>query len=255
MILDSTTLYPNLEERHKFEARLKEFRVVDECSKTIQYEKGIITYLTESVIPSKADVRPPLLLLFGNPTPESVNNGCFFASEKKRREHRFWKAIGDAGIISFEPLPDNNKQRTQALFDLKYSSPYRVGLAVLYSMPSPASDPKWSGVQGLRRLFGSRALAEITKCEKQRILELIKGFIPIGSSGRVIAFQKDAGNEIKDQNKASAIIARNGRWVVSKAKCVGSEIDLYQMQPTRYMNAHWYADLLHAATRIGVEHD
>ena len=254
MVLNPKLLYPNLEERRQFEARFSEFLMVDDCLKTIQYEKGIITYKTESVIPSMTDARPPLLLLFGNPAPESVNNGCFFAGEKNRPEHRFWMGVRDAGVISFETLHDS-RDRTQALFDLRYSSPFRIGLAVLYSMPSPASNPKWSGVQGLRRLFGAQALAEITRYERQRILELVKVFIPTGSSGRVIAFQKDAYNEIKDESRGSETVARNGRWSVSKAKCTGLEIGLYKMPPTRYMNAHWYADLLQAATQIGVKHE
>ena len=123
MVLNPKLLYPNLEERRQFEARFSEFLMVDDCLKTIQYEKGIITYKTESVIPSMTDARPPLLLLFGNPAPESVNNGCFFAGEKNRPEHRFWMGVRDAGVISFETLHDS-RDRTQALFDLRYSSPF-----------------------------------------------------------------------------------------------------------------------------------
>ena len=77
MAMDARLLYPDRSERHQFEERLREFLKVDTCDKVINYHDGVVSYLTESVVPAKLDLRPPLLLLFGNPAPESVRRGCF----------------------------------------------------------------------------------------------------------------------------------------------------------------------------------
>lgn len=250
MALDTKLLYPDRDYRRRFEGRLREFLKVDTCAKVIGYHDGVVSYLTESVIPAKRDSRPPLLLLFGNPAPESVQRGCFFAGEKNRREHRFWRTLRESGVISFgESGGYMDASRTRALFDLAYASPFRVGLAVFYSMPSPASDPKWSGVAGLRRLFGARAFREIAECEKRRLESLIGGFVG-QPGGAVVAFQKDAYWGVKDCGSPERAVAHEGGWHLLEARCADSKARLFGMPPTRYMNARWYGEFLRRAAGL-----
>ncbi|MBA7478647.1 hypothetical protein ES707_14075 [subsurface metagenome] len=243
MALNSRLLYPDRGQHCQFKARLHEFLRVDTCAKVINYYDGVISYLTESVVPTKLDSRPPLLLLFGNPAPESVRRKCFFAGEKNRREHRFWQALRQSGIISFDEVCDD-ACKTLALLDLTYTSRFRIGLAVYYSMPSPASDPKWSGVAGLRRLFGARALREIADCEKRRLHTLVNKFVSGNPCGTVVAFQKDAYLAVKDDGSLEKVVEDHGKWRLIEAQCSSSEARLFRMPPTRYMNARWYVKFL-----------
>lgn len=137
--------------------------------------------------------RISLLLLLGNPPSHSVHSRMFFSYERDGGEHRFWKALKKAGILSF--TAERNEQRKTELFNLSYPSPFRIGLATFYSMPSGASG-KLSGVGGLRNLFGRKALTDIGNCEKYCVEELIKKFLP--PNGAVFTFQKDAYLGIKN---------------------------------------------------------
>ncbi len=243
--LNTKQLYPDYEERRQFEARLREFLEIDTSSEIIGYKNGVLSYLTESVIPTKQDSRPPLLLLFGNPAPNSVRNKCFFAAEKGKREHRFWPILEKAGIISFKNTnEDINTFRTRALFNLNYESPFRIGLAVFYSMPSPASDLKWSGVAGLNKLFRAGAFSEITLCEKKRIDSIIQEFVGDDTRGAIIAFQKDAYLGVKDDDSQESVVAEDNKWSLVEARCSSSLIRLFRMPATRFMNAKWYVDFL-----------
>jgi len=245
MLLNTKELYPYSEKHCQFEDRLREFLKVDTSSEIIEYDDGLLSYLTESVIPTKQDSRPPLLLLFGNPAPDSIRYKCFFASEKGRREHRFWPILDKAGIISFKNTNENiNTFRTKALFNLEYKSPFRIGLAVFYSMPSPASDRKWSGVAGLSKLFGARAFKDITSCENKRVESIIQEFISTDTGCAVIAFQKDAYLGIKNDNSQESMVAEEGKWCVVEARCSACGVRLFRMPPTRYMNAPWYVEFL-----------
>ena len=251
IVLDTREIYPSFERHQEFETRLREFLKVDISSKIIQYKKGILSYLTESVIPTKQDSRPPLLLLFGNPAPNSVQKKCFFADKKGKRQHPFWSVLQKAGIISFkDPIEDINTFRTRRLFDLDYESPFRIGLAVFYSMPSPASGTPWSGVAGLRKLFRAKTLRQITLDEKTRVENLVQEFIGSNPRGAVIAFQKDAYLSVKDDNSQESVVAKESKWCVVETSCYSSQIRLFKIPATRYMNANWYVDFLRQIRRL-----
>ncbi len=244
MALSADELYPNYKERSRFEGRLSEFIEVNNISKIIEYRKGVLSYFTESVIPTKKDSRPPLLLIFGNPAPDSIINKCFFAGEKGRDQHRFWTALANAGIFSFETAcNDINVARTKALFNLEYKSRFRIGLAVFYSLPSPPSD-KWNGVDGLRSIFGTRALEEIALYETKRVKSIIHEFIGDNPQGAVIAFQKDAFLGVKDYKSQERLVAEQGKQRVVEARCSCDDVRLFRMPPTRYMLASWYVNFL-----------
>lgn len=245
MVLKTKQLYPEPEEHRQFEARLNEFLKIDNASKIMDYNDGLLTYLTESIVPPGGNTRLPLLLLFGNPAPESVLNKCIFAGEKGKKEHRFWPALEKSGIIYFKnTTADINPQRTKALLDLDYCSDFRIGLTVFYSMPSPASDPKWNGVAGLRRLFHAKALRAIADSEKRRINHLIVRFVAGEPRGNILAFQKDAYLGIRPTKNPETTVAEEGKWQVVKTQYGDSDINIYKLPPTRFMASPSYEKLL-----------
>jgi hypothetical protein len=241
--LDLTLLYPTIEERNKFRLRFENFLQSDSFHQHIISLHGdFLRYLSEIFISNKEDERPPLLLLLGNPASHSVAAGMCFAFEKGGYEHRFWRILRETGVLEFNQQTSfnndpttRNEEKREALQELDYRSPFRIGIAVFYSLPSSASDPKWSGVNGVRKLFGKKALEKISACEEQRIGALLSKFM--GDHGGILAFQKDAYNRIRsfDTPPYSRDLARRGLLLGQYTHF--SQIYLAGSPPTRMMNS------------------
>jgi hypothetical protein len=181
------------------------------------------------------------LFVAGNPASHSVYDKMFFASEGReglRREHRFWRILRKADILSFpsisekESLDRRNCSRKTALYELSYDPPFRIGLAVFYTMPSPASKA-WAGVDGLRRLFGAEALSRIGECEKRRMDRIIRDFV--SPNGAVIALQKDAYLGLKDSESPNYSLREAGEGSL-KGHCERElKVRLFCTPPTRLL--------------------
>jgi len=203
--LNLLELYPAVDERRVFNAKLDDFLKSDSSNQQIFSLQGnTLKYQSEVFISDKIDNRPPLLLLLGNPASHSVAAGLCFAFEKDGQEHRFWRMLEEAGILTFLKQPSISadpieiiEMKRNALLELKYHSPFRVGIAVFYSLPSTASK-KWSGVEGIKKLLGAKAFGIISLQEENRIDRQISRFI--GSTGGIITFQKDAYNRVRSHN-------------------------------------------------------
>jgi len=138
----------------------------------------------------------------------------FFSFEGNKKEHRFWNRIlQTAGVLDL-PYDENlsiaklNEQRRNQLLNLRYDSPFRIGLCVFISMPSAASDKwsgvtgvqsapsgPWSGIAGVQKLIGAKAMRELEKEETLRIIECAKKFL--SPNGVAVAFQKNAWNALR----------------------------------------------------------
>jgi hypothetical protein len=241
--LNLSKLYPNVAERRSFHARFDDFLKSDnsnECLFSLQGET--LNYRSEIFISDKIDNRPPLLLLLGNPASHSVSAGMCFAFEKNGLDHRFWRLLDKVGILSFQEQPsmvadpiEMNVRRRNALMELDYSSPFRIGIAVFYSLPSAPSIKKWSGVKGVKNLLGSNAFELISHQEEIRIGMLISKFI--GSTGGIISFQIDAYNRIRshDSPAYSRELAFQG---FLEGKYIGNNhIYLVGAPPTRFAHS------------------
>ena len=100
--LDLSQLYKKSQERSSFDDRFEQFMASDPLNSEVTELKGDkLTYRTEEIIPDKVDSRKPLLLLFGNPAPQSVIEEMFFASEGKGKEHRIWSVLKKTGFLAF----------------------------------------------------------------------------------------------------------------------------------------------------------
>ena len=102
--IDLKKLFPATapKERNRFDKKWNDFLESDPCNKEIFKRKGDrLIYQSEQLIPSKSDDLPPLLLVRGNPASHSVKARMFFALEKNKKEHRFWKGIlENAGVLN-----------------------------------------------------------------------------------------------------------------------------------------------------------
>ncbi len=214
--VDLSALYPIKREFAEFEKRYNKFRICDESTRAVYDLKGHkLTYQSEQLIPSKTSRKPPLLLVFGNPASHSVVAGCFFAY-KDGCENRFWKSLlCEAGVVRFASdhgLSDQlqNSTRMKQALSLEYESPFRIGLCVYISMPSAAGGP-WSGVAGIRRLFGARPMKTLEAFETERILHLAKRFLT--DRGIAVAFQQNAWEGLRAENDPPYSIgnAREGK--------------------------------------------
>ena len=236
--IDLSKLFPDEKGRYKFQNNFKKFcESQPTVCNIIQVSGNDLTYQSEQLIPSKKDNRPPGLFVFGNPAPHSINNGMFFSSESKSGgEHRFWRSIlPTAGIddLNFKDIigeGERNQKRLRALLEIDYKAPIRIGLCFLNSFPSPASGD-YSGIQGVKRLFGSKAMGELVKYENERVLSVIKEFV--APNGAVFTFHSDAWSSLKrfqdsvyDTYKAMA-----GRIEGRVAEM--PEIRLFGLPPTR----------------------
>jgi len=94
----------------------------------------------------------------------------FFSFEGNKKEHRFWKDIlAKAGVLKLSydenlSVEELNEHRKTQLLNLKYKSPFRIGLCVFISIPSAPSGP-WSGIAGVQKLIDAKAMKEPNKQE------------------------------------------------------------------------------------------
>jgi len=201
--IDLKQLFPATKkrERERFEKKWEAFLESDSCNRDIFKREGdYLIYHSEQLIPTKLDNRPPLLLVFGNPASHSVKEGMFFSFEGDKKEHRFWKHIlQPAGILDLPydkklSVSALNKHRKNQLLNLDYKSGFRIGLCVFISIPSAPSGP-WSGIAGVQKLIGAKAMRELEKEESRRVIECAQKFLT--PNGIAVAFQKNAWNALR----------------------------------------------------------
>jgi hypothetical protein len=235
-------LFRSSKEKDRFFRRVDIFLNSDDSTKKVyKVDDTYIEYHTEKLIPKKRDDRPALLLVLGNPASHSIRSGMFFSSEDNNKEHRFWKKIiRESGIklsisdicSSLSPkmsLEEQNTRRKRKILRLDYESPFRIGLSVFHSMPSGASG-KWSGVAGIHKLLGIKALRRLEQEEKKRALKTIDTFLT--GKGAVIVFQKNAWENLKsdgDPNYEKKVVNREGL----RGTVYNRNIDLICVPPTR----------------------
>ena len=203
--IDLSELFPDQGARDRFEDRWPGFYKSDATHPGVysRAETDTLIYKSESFTPTVTNERQPLLLLLGNPASHSVSSGMCFAFEGKGREHRFWVALRRTQLLVFKdlggnntlPLKEQNSLRKHQLLNLDYSSTFRVGITMFYSMPSAASNPSWSGVKGIRKLLGQKAFDRITEAEQQRVSQVVQAFLP--QSGGIMVFQRDAYEAVR----------------------------------------------------------
>ena len=200
-----------------------------------ELDGDFLVYRTEQLIPTKTDRRPPLLLIFGNPAPHSVKAGMFFAFKDNGKENRFWKnLLRPTGLLDVAvdngPPAVLNQRRMRRMMELDYASPFRIGLCVFITMPSAAGGA-WSGVAGVRKLLGSKAMSRLESAERERIIRYARRFLEPG--GVAVAFQRNAWEGLRSEGDPpySIDLAKRGELKGSVADM--PHIPLFGVPPTR----------------------
>ncbi len=235
--IDLKKLFPDQKERERFDKKWNDFLKSDPCNKEIFELKGDrLKYQSEHLIPSKSNDSPPLLLVLGNPASHSVKAGMFFALERGKKEHRFWKDIlRKSGVLELSyddklPVETLNELRKKQLLELKYKSPFRIGLCVYISIPSGSSG-KWSGIAGVKKLIGAKAMRRLEVEESHRIIECAKNFLT--PKGVVVTFQKNAWNALRYDAKLKYKIDRAKKGQLKDRMKSLPDIPLFGVPPTR----------------------
>jgi hypothetical protein len=214
--VDLERLFETDKQRDAFETKWPEFLASDSYNQRVYQKTGkFLTYRSEQLIPKRKrgkgeqKDRKPLLLVFGNPATHSVDGGMFFSFDEGRGEHRFWtRILKPAGVLNMPayddglPATECNKLRREELFGLKYQSDFRIGMSVIVSMPSAASEKTWSGVAGVQRLLGTAAMRRLEEAETKRVLMGAKCFFANFSGSRIgagVTRQEDRNTETERQ--------------------------------------------------------
>ncbi|MBW2643971.1 MAG: hypothetical protein JRC89_11550 [Deltaproteobacteria bacterium] len=157
--------------------------------------------------------------------------------EKNKKEHRFWKGIFEnSGVLKLNQSENNasveelNRHRKNQLLNLDYESPFRIGLCVFISMPSGSSG-KWSGIAGVHKLIGAKAMRRLEAEESLRVIECAKNFLT--PKGVVVTFQKNAWNALRSNVKLKYKIDRAKEGQLKDRMKGLPDISLLGVPPTR----------------------
>jgi hypothetical protein len=242
-------LFPTRGEQTAFRSRFAAFGAADDSLQSIAtIRRGELAYDSESFIPpSTHDAKPNLFLVVGNPAPHSVAVRSMYAYEGVTgRPHRFWRVMHTNGILRFPGLeaalcsPD---ERMRRLYEGDYESPFNLHIVPFFSLASPASG-QWSGVAGLRRLFGG-SFGKLLSAELSAIRDFMVARMQPGDS--IIVFQKDAYLALRPATAPDydAVALRTTPLVGSYAP----EVQLVCVPPTRLL----YSKVTQAALREQME--
>jgi hypothetical protein len=226
--------FPGEVDRQKFHERLDQFVAADKFTQhVIRLDGDTLRFESESLLPPKlVPEKPSLFFIVGNPAPESIARRAMYAFEGNgARQHRFWKVLHTTGVLRFsENDPDTHSPETKMnrLFGGQYWSPFNIHIVPFFSLPSPPGGP-WSGVAGLRRLFGKKFPA-IMHTE----LELLKGLLEtrLRHGDSVLISQKDAYTAIKPDS-APDYSSKAVRTAALESWHGGADVTLACIPPTR----------------------
>lgn len=233
--------------RQEIESKISEF---DPKHKIFQFEAGNkLVYKTEVLIPKINKNRLNVLMVLGNPAVRSVVHGMFFSYERIRstegkerwREHRFWRALRDCGILEFfdkglnNPTPENiqeiNDNKKTCLLNGSYKSCFNLFLLPYFSFPTPASG-NYNGVNGIKRMVGKEILEKMKECEFKRF----KGIVSSHDIRNVICFEKTHVKKEIIQKTEGKQIGSMLNYPVYKIDIASKQATLYSSAPTRRLH-------------------
>lgn len=235
-------LYQRDADKQAFLKRLDAFTEADPAAeKIIRVSDFGINYSSESYVPPTVDPnKANLVLVLGNPAPESVAMGAMFAYENHgKRHHRFWRILDEVGLLRFPENPDMLDPHTkmEMLYANEFDAPYNTFIVPFYSFPTPPGG-EWNGVAGVRKLFGS-AFPAIAAQDTERVQAFFDTYIHDGDS--ILAFQKDAFVALNDTQEAP--VPYNYRNLLQQPAISdfrtrnGANANLICMLPTRLMHS------------------
>lgn len=209
-------LYESSDQKRLFLQRLNTFLQSDRnLQAIIKVEKStlILTYQYNELLCKRTDPsKRNLILVFGNPSPHSIKEKIMFSYEGANfRTHRVWKVLSETRIINLDGIlldqthkdyKTAGKIRNGLIRSGKASDEFNVSMLSYFSFPSASSALTWSGVAGIKKLFGSTAWSKIKKIENDRFLKNLSSYT---GDSKILVFQKDAYDNIVENGRKSNV--------------------------------------------------
>lgn len=189
---------------------------------SVEWDRDRFVYRSWSVLAPQAGAR--VLLLFGNPTANSLNLGSMFAMEKGGGVHRVWRVLRAVGALP-PSAPSDAARLNDLVADDLMAVPGGLALGSFASFPTPTAGP-YAGMAGVRRLLGSAAFRNYLRWESDRWTRAWSDS-ECRSPSTILAFQKDAFEAMRH--------------------VVGDAIDLHCAPPTRQIFSERSKSMLRAA--------
>jgi len=163
-------------------------------------KNGVLRYESQTLLPLVGEgFKPKVLLVYGNPSTQSVRNSMFFFSKSNdHHRHFMWGKLANAGLVyglkskmsnSLTARQEEANLRKLMILSGTSSKKYLVGMTTFYSLPTPASGHKYSGVAGVEKLFAP-VVDKIAGMEAKRILTY-----PFTEGADIVFTQKSSYNK------------------------------------------------------------
>jgi hypothetical protein len=181
----------------------RQFEIISSADKDFKnlcsLKNGMLRYESETLLPLVGEgFKPKVLLVYGNPSTQSVKNGMFFFSKSaEHHRHSMWGKLAKAKLVydlkskmsnSLTARQEEANLRQLMMLSGTSSKKYLVGLTTFYSLPTPSSGHTFSGVAGVEKIF-SPIKEKIAVMEAKRILSY-----PFAEGATIIFTQKSSCN-------------------------------------------------------------
>lgn len=166
------------------------FNEEPEFKKVCEFKEKILEYKSETVLPLD-EVSPKgkqkILMVFGNPAINSVENGMFYFSKNPKEnlggnekifgKHQMWSKLEKSGLLrnihvsnedSFKAREEEARKRKEVILQGNTLNKYLVGLTTFYSFPTPVTG-RYKNVPGVEKVFGKKLIEEIQSEEIKRL--------------------------------------------------------------------------------------
>jgi len=193
-----------------------------------------VRFATERLIPERSFGRHPLMLLFSNPHPHSIQQGMFFSPNTKGQQSTFWSIMRRAGWFDVPESKCSPKHLRDHFLQVKYDGPFAFSFYCYYAFPTGYPDHirKVFGESFFKRVIEHEAKAEFKKTLEQTGIESI------------ITFNKDIFNHVAREKISTYIALLNkGKVVRGQVRDTDKDISIFLTYPTGWHYHSKYQDL------------
>ncbi len=182
-----------------------------------------VTFTSERLVPVNRSKRPPVMLLFSNPHPHSIEQGMFLSANINNRENLFWPTMRNAGWFSIPEAKRNPEDLRDMFLQVKYPGPFELYFYCYYVFPTRYPDH-------IARIFGTGFFSQII--EPQAIAEFRKT-VQETTFEAIVVFNKGIFNLASDEKIVRYIAQLNkGDLVQGRIRGFDKDIPIFLTHPT-----------------------
>lgn len=208
----------------------------------------IIHYITEGIYPRKIGKRTPVVLLFSNPHPNSLQKGIFLAGVS-----RFWKGMQESGMITFrENIKNPTRLTMEQLLNLDYDSSFAFYFYCFFDFPSRFPDQLKNIFDNYFNQYLKYSYNRFSKLLRQK---KVKNIICFGKQAFKYIYQPNNNDELGQGIRNYTNIVRDDGYVLRQLnEKIGlnnrESIKLYFTYPTGHGNYNRTCSLKKIKTNI-----